>query len=151
MDFNSILQTLNYMFNEMPLIQIKNTVITFNHISIAMLSVLVSIAFSHFFRRWLKQRLLKRFILDTGLEYALLQFLHYAILGGGIYIGLNILNLELGAFGSLRVDGFEIRKEMVFFGERQVDHFASQILRMRPHDWITGDCHQGDIAGIDER
>ena len=92
-----MIEKIQYYFTEFELFRIQDVGVTISHIVVAFLSLLVALAVSKAARYILKKRLFRRMEIDAGLEYAMLRFIHYAILGAGIYVGLTIINIPLGA------------------------------------------------------
>lgn len=92
-----IWEKIDYFFNKFVLFNIQDVEITPSHICVAIVAFLLSLVASRITRNVLKKRVFSRLKIDAGLEYALLRFIHYAILACGVYIGLKVINIPLGA------------------------------------------------------
>ena len=90
-------ERISYYYTDVVLFQIQNVGVTLSHLVVAVLSVLLSIIISAVVRSMMRNRLFKRMKIDQGLEFAILRVTHYLILIMGIYIGLQSINIPLGA------------------------------------------------------
>lgn len=90
-------ETVSYYYTEVVLFQIQNVGVTLSHLVVAIMSILLALVISAVVRSMMRKRLFKRMKLDKGLEFAVLRFTHYLILIMGVYIGLQSINLPLGA------------------------------------------------------
>ena len=147
------MENLPYYFTEFELFRIQNVGITISHLVVAILSFLVALVFSKIARFFLKKKIFRRMDVDTGLEYAMLRFTHYAILISGVYVGLKIINIPLGALvGLLAILGVGIG-----FGLQNLTaNFISGIILLleRPvkvGDRIEVDGVWGDVKKINLR
>ncbi len=136
-----------------PLFTIEDRSITISTLFISVLIIVLTLVFSKLLQRVVKGRLLARFRLDAGLEYALLRMLHYTILGFGIYVALTSIGLNLGALaGFLALLGVGIG-----FGlQNLTSNFISGIILLfeRPvkiGDRITVQDVWGDVEKINLR
>ena len=144
------MEQIQYYFTDFELFKIQDVGITISHIVVAIISFLLALVVSRLVRRLIKKRLAKKFQLDPGLEYALLRVTHYLILVIGVYIGLKMINIPLGALvGLLAVLGVGIG-----FGlQNIVSNFISGLILLfeRPvkvGDRIEVDDVWGDIRQI---
>lgn len=97
MPTNTLWQSINYYYKEFVLFKIQNVGITLSHLIVASMAVILSVVASKFVRIFLRRQVFSKMHIDKGLEYALLRFVHYLILIVGVYIGLNTINIPLGA------------------------------------------------------
>jgi small-conductance mechanosensitive channel len=101
MDAKALWENINYYYKEFVLFNVQDVGITFSHLLVAFLAVAVSVLASRMIRMTLRRQLLSKLHLDSGLEYALLRFVHYLILVIGVYIGMKTINIPLGAIVGL--------------------------------------------------
>lgn len=97
MDGQTLWETINYYFKDFILFKIQDVGITFSHLTVAVIAILLSLLVSRLIRSTLSNQVFKKMQIDQGLEYALLRFIHYVILIIGVYIGLKTINIPLGA------------------------------------------------------
>lgn len=97
MDSSSLWEKLNYYYKDFVLFNIKDVGITLSHLMVGVAAVLISLVVSKLVRAAIRKHLFKKLDIDKGMEDALLRFTHYVILIIGIYIGLNTVNIPLGA------------------------------------------------------
>jgi len=144
------MEQIQYYFTDFELFKIQDVGITISHIVVAIISFLLALLVSRLVRGLIRKRLARKFQLDPGLEYALLRVTHYLILVIGVYIGLKMINIPLGALvGLLAVLGVGIG-----FGlQNIVSNFISGLILLfeRPvkvGDRIEVDDVWGDIRQI---
>ena len=94
-------ETVNHYYSQLVLFKIQDVGITISHLVVALLSILLSFLISAILRSVLKKRVLRKMNIDSGLEYTLLRFTHFTILILGFYIGLQTINVPLGALVGL--------------------------------------------------
>lgn len=94
-------EKIDYYFKDFILFKIQDVGITISHFVVAIVAVIISLLISKVVRSALKKHLFKTFDIDTGLQYALLRFIHYIIVIIGLYIGLKTVNIPLGAIVGL--------------------------------------------------
>jgi small-conductance mechanosensitive channel len=100
-DDTTFWETVSHYYSNVVLFNIQDVGITVSHLIVALLSILLSFLISAALRSVLKKRVFKKLNLDAGVEYALLRFIHFAILILGVYIGLQTINIPLGALVGL--------------------------------------------------
>ncbi len=150
---NPIWEKIDYFFNRFVLFNIQDVEVTPSHIVVAIVAILLSALLSRIIRSILKKRVFSRLKLDTGLEYALLRFIHYAILGFGVYIALKVINLPLGAL----VGFFALLGVGIGFGlQNLASNFISGLILLieRPvkvGDRLEVDDVWGDVTRINLR
>jgi small-conductance mechanosensitive channel len=94
-------EVISYFYTEVVLFNIQNVGVTLSHLVVALFSVIIAMILSAVVRSVLRKKIFKRLKLDKGMEYALLKFTHYVILIIGIYVGLQSINIPLGALVGL--------------------------------------------------
>lgn len=94
-------ETLNHYYNDVILFHVQDVGITVSHLVVALVSVLLSIVGSVIIRGILKKKVFRKMKIDEGVEYALLRLIHFLVLTLGVYIGLQTINIPLGAFVGL--------------------------------------------------
>jgi len=57
---------------------------------------------------------------------------------------------QLRAAEDVRRDGGQVGQESVLGPQRQAKDLAAVVAGVRAGDWVTGDGHQGDVAGVNE-
>ena len=100
-DVGAVLKSLNRYFTEFELFRIQDAGITPSHIAVALVSFVLSLVVSRILRSLLRAKLFPKLRLDAGLEYAFLRFVHYAVIAIGVYMGLQVVNIPLGALVGL--------------------------------------------------
>ena len=98
---SSFWETLNHYYSDVVLFHIQDVGITISHLVVALFSVLASLVISATVRAVLQKNVFKRMKIDHGVEYAMLRVIHYLILVLGIFIGLQSINIPLGALVGL--------------------------------------------------
>lgn len=152
-DAESLLEKLNYYYKDFILFKIQDVGITISHLFVALIAILLAMAISAVLRMILRNRVLKRLHLDPGLEYALLKFVHYAILIVGVYIGLNTINIPLGALVGL----FAVIGVGIGFGlQNMASNFISGVILLLERPVKVGDRLEvddvwGDVMRINLR
>ncbi len=147
------MEQLKYYFTELELFKIQDVGITISHIVVAVFAFIAALLVSKITRVIVQKRVCRRFDLDTGLEYALLKFIHYLILVLGVYIGLTTINVPLGPLVGL----FAILGVGIGFGLQNVaSNFISGLILLfeRPikvGDRIEVDGVWGDVIRINLR
>ena len=143
----------NYYYKDFVLFKIQDVGITFSHLVVAIIAVVLSLILSKIIRTTLRNQVFKKLEVDQGLEYALLRFTHYLILLIGVYIGLKTVNLPLGAvLGLLAVIGVGIG-----FGlQNLTSNFISGIILLLERPVKVGDRLEvndvwGDVKRINLR
>lgn len=150
---NPIWEKIDYFFNEFVLFNVQDVKITPSHIFVALFALLLSAAASRITCSILKKRVFKRLKLDSGLEYALLRFIHYAILAIGVYIGLKVINIPLGAL----VGFFALLGVGIGFGlQNLASNFISGLILLIERPFKVGDRLElddvwGDVTQINLR
>ena len=146
-------EKVDHFFNQFVLFKIQDVEITPGHICVAIVAILLSLIASRIIRGILKKRVFSRLKVDTGLEYALLRFIHYAILACGVYIGLKVINIPLGAL----VGFFALLGVGIGFGlQNLASNFISGLILLieRPvkvGDRLEVDDVWGDVTRINLR
>ncbi|MCC5843363.1 MAG: mechanosensitive ion channel [Verrucomicrobia bacterium] len=149
----SIWETLGHFYTEVVLFNIQNVGVTLSHLVVGLFSVIVAMILSAVVRSILRKRVFKRLKLDKGMEYALLKFTHYVILIIGIYIGLQSINIPLGALVGL----FAVIGVGIGFGlQNLAANFTSGVILLieRPvklGDRVELDGVWGDVVRINLR
>lgn len=152
MTLEEILLTIkNVLFYEFTFS--KDAVLTPMLVLTAVGMFILSLILSKLLQGLLKRRVMPRLKLDRGIEFALLRFIHYAILGLGIYVSLQTVGLDLTVLaGFLALLGVGIG-----FGLQNItSNFISGIILLleRPvkiGDRITVDDMIGDVQRINLR
>jgi small-conductance mechanosensitive channel len=149
----SFWENLNHYYSEVILFKIQDVGITISHLVVGLFSILISFILSAILRSVLQKRLFRKMRIDEGLEYALLRFTHYTILCLGVYIGLQSINLPLGALmGFFAVIGVGIG-----FGlQNLASNFTSGIILLFERPVKVGDRLElnevwGDVVKINLR
>jgi len=136
MEDRSIWETLDYYFKDFILFKIQNVGITFSHLTVAIVAVILSLVVSKLTRSTLKRHLFNKLDIDQGLQYALLRFVHYLILVIGVYIGLKTVNIPLGAIVGL----FAVIGVGIGFGlQNLASNFISGIILLLERPIKVGD------------
>lgn len=150
---HSLGENIEYLFYKQPLLSIQDTQLTLSHVVSATIPIIVAFFLSKWAQILLKERILKKFKLDPGMQYAILKFTHYIILSIAFYMCLSILNVPMGAFGAL----ITILGVGIGFGlQNLTSNFISGIILLfeRPvkvGDRITVDDIWGDVVKINLR
>ncbi len=97
MGTDTLWKSINYYYKEFVLFKIQDVGITLSHLIVALMAIILSVVVSKMVRIFLRRQVFSKMHVDKGLEYALLRFVHYLILVIGVYIGLNTINIPLGA------------------------------------------------------
>ncbi len=100
-DDSSFWESLDYYYSDVVLFHIQDVGITVSHLVVALFSVLVSLIISSLVRTVLQKNVFNKMKIDKGVEYAMLKVIHYLILILGIFIGLQSINIPLGALVGL--------------------------------------------------
>jgi len=153
MTWTDLVDTIRKVFYDTPIVRIQDTAITLSHITTAILFIIISVFVSKWIRLLLKRRVLVRMKMEPGLEYALLRFVHYAVLIMGTYIGLATINLPMGALLGV----FALLSVGIGFGlQNLAANFISGLIMLleRPikvGDRITVEEVWGDVTQINLR
>jgi small-conductance mechanosensitive channel len=120
---------------------------------VAAFAIIIALALSKWIQHILRKRLLPRFKLDAGVEFALLRTVHYGVLLLGIYVGLATINVPMGAILGV----FAVLGVGIGFGlQNLASNFISGIILLfeRPvkvGDRITVDDVWGNVVQINLR
>ena len=110
---------------------------------VAVIAVLLSLVLSQIIRSSLRNQVFKKLNIDEGLEYTLLRLVHFLILFIGIYIGLNTVNVPLGAILGL----FAVIGVGIGFGlQNLTSNFISGIILLLERPVKIGD--RLEISGV---
>ncbi|MDF3131223.1 mechanosensitive ion channel [Kiritimatiellaeota bacterium B1221] len=149
----SIWEILNYYYSDAVLFHVQNLGITVSHLVVALFSVLVSLLISMLVRTFLQKRIFKKMKIDQGVEYAMLKVIHYLILILGIFIGLQSINIPLGALVGL----FAVVGVGIGFGlQNLTSNFTSGLILLFERPVKVGDRLEmngvwGDVVRINLR
>jgi len=147
------MERLQYYFTEFELFKIQDVGITISHLVVAVVAFIAALVLSRIARAVIRRRLLRRFEIDPGLEYALLRVTHYVILVVGVYVGLKTINIPLGALVGL----FAVLGVGIGFGlQHLASNFVSGLILLleRPvkvGDRVEVDGIWGDVTRINLR
>lgn len=145
--------SLEKFYSEQILFTVQDVGITASHLTVALLAILLSLILSAVIRSILHKRVFKKLKVDPGLEYALLKFTHYIILVLGVYIGLQSINIPLGALVGL----FAVIGVGIGFGlQNLASNFTSGVILLMERPVKVGDRLEingvwGDIVRINLR
>ena len=143
MDSANLWENINYYYKDFVLFKIQNVGITISHLVVAVIAVLLSLVVSQVIRSSLRNQVFKKLDLDEGLEYTLLRLVHFLILFIGIYIGLNTVNVPLGAILGL----FAVIGVGIGFGlQNLTSNFISGIILLLERPVKIGD--RLEISGV---
>ena len=142
-------ETVNHYYSDVVLFKIQDVGITISHLIVALLSILLSFVISAILRSVLKKRVLRKMKIDAGLEYTLLRFTHFTILILGVYIGLQTINIPLGALVGL----FAVIGVGIGFGlQNLASNFTSGFILLLERPVKVGDrLEMDDVWGDVER
>ncbi|WFB36133.1 mechanosensitive ion channel [Kiritimatiellota bacterium B12222] len=152
-DDESLGETLNHYYSEVVLFKVQDVGITVSHLMVGLLSVCISLVASALVRSVLQKRVFKKMRMDPGLEYALLKFVHYLILILGVYIGLQSINIPLGALVGI----FAVVGVGIGFGlQNLTSNFTSGLILLMERPVKVGDRLElngvwGDVVRINLR
>lgn len=153
MTVRQILERIGDFIYNHVLFTIQDTDITLIKILVAIIIFLFSMLLSRWICMLLKRRIMPRFHVDPGLEFALLRVVHYVILGLGAYTALASLEVPLGALLAF----FTLLGVGIGFGlQNVVSNFISGLILLfeRPvkiGDRITVADVWGDVEQINLR
>ncbi len=153
LDLQSLWDSFNYYYKDFVLFKIQNVGITMSHLVVAVTAVILSLIASRITRSVLRRQVLSKLEIDRGLEYALLRFVHYLILIIGIYIGLQTVNVPLGAVVGL----FAVIGVGIGFGlQNLTSNFISGVILLLERPVKVGDRLEfsdfwGDVKRINLR
>jgi len=136
MGSEALWESINYYYKDFVLFKIQNVGITISHLMVAIIAVLLSLVVSQIIRSSLRNQVFKKMNIDEGLEYTLLRLVHFLILFIGIYIGLNTVNIPLGAILGL----FAVIGVGIGFGlQNLTSNFISGIILLLERPVKVGD------------
>ena len=153
MDNQSLWASVNYYFKDFILFKVQDVGITLSHLAVAAVAVALSMLLSRIVRSTLSRHVFNKLDIDTGLQYALLRFVHYVILIVGVYIGLKTVNIPLGAIIGL----FAVIGVGIGFGlQNLTSNFISGIILLLERPVRVGDRLEfnevwGDVKRINLR
>jgi small-conductance mechanosensitive channel len=143
MNSETMWESINYYYKDFVLFKIQDVGITISHLMVAVIAVLLSLVVSQIIRSSLRNQVFKKMKIDEGLEYTLLRFVHFLILFIGIYIGLNTVNVPLGAILGL----FAVIGVGIGFGlQNLTSNFISGIILLLERPVKVGD--RLEISGV---
>ncbi len=143
MNNETLWESINYYYKDFVLFKIQNVGITISHLMVAIIAVLLSLVVSQIIRSSLRNQVFKKITIDEGLEYTILRFVHFLILFIGIYIGLNTINIPLGAILGL----FAVIGVGIGFGlQNLTSNFISGIILLLERPVKVGD--RLEISGV---
>jgi small-conductance mechanosensitive channel len=143
MGSETLWESINYYYKDFVLFKIQDVGITISHLMVAVIAVLVSLVVSKVLRSSLRNQVFKKLNIDEGLEYTLLRLVHFLILFIGIYIGLNTVNIPLGAILGL----FAVIGVGIGFGlQNLTSNFISGIILLLERPVKVGD--RLEISGV---
>ena len=143
MNSETLWDNINYFYKDFVLFKIQNVGITISHLVVAVIAVLLSLVVSQIIRSSLRNHVFKKINIDEGLEYTLLRLVHFLILFIGIYIGLNTVNIPLGAILGL----FAVIGVGIGFGlQNLTSNFISGIILLLERPVKVGD--RLEISGV---
>jgi len=143
MDSGNFWESINYYYKDFVLFKIQNVGITISHLVVAVIAVLLSLVVSKLIRSSLRNQVFKKLNIDEGLEYTLLRLVHFLILFIGVYIGLNTVNIPLGAILGL----FAVIGVGIGFGlQNLTSNFISGIILLLERPVKVGD--RLEISGV---
>ena len=143
MGSEALWESINYYYKDFVLFKIQNVGITISHLMVAIIAVLLSLVVSQIIRSSLRNQVFKKMNIDEGLEYTLLRLVHFLILFIGIYIGLNTVNIPLGAILGL----FAVIGVGIGFGlQNLTSNFISGIILLLERPVKVGD--RLEISGV---
>ena len=143
MNSETMWESINYYYKDFVLFKIQDVGITISHLMVAIIAVLLSLVVSQIIRSSLRNQVFKKMKIDEGLEYTLLRLIHFLILFIGIYIGLNTVNVPLGAILGL----FAVIGVGIGFGlQNLTSNFISGIILLLERPVKVGD--RLEISGV---
>ncbi len=142
-------ETIQQYYSETVLFSIGGTGVTFSHLVVALIVVIASALVSRIVCGILRRKVFGKLNIDPGLEYALLRFLHFAIIAMGVYIGLTTISIELNGLVAV----FAVIGVGIGFGLQNVaSNFISGIILLLERPVKVGDrIEVGDLWGDVER
>lgn len=136
MNKETIWDSFNYYYKDFVLFKIQDVGITISHLVVAIVAVLLSLVVSQIVRSSLRNHVFKKMRIDEGIEYTLLRLVHFLILFIGIYVGLNTVNIPLGAILGL----FAVIGVGIGFGlQNLTSNFISGIILLLERPIKVGD------------
>jgi len=143
MGSETLWESINYYYKDFVLFKIQDVGITISHLMVAVIAVLVSLVVSKVLRSSLRNQVFEKLNIDKGLEYTLLRLVHFLVLFIGIYIGLNTVNIPLGAILGL----FAVIGVGIGFGlQNLTSNFISGIILLLERPVKVGD--RLEISGV---
>jgi small-conductance mechanosensitive channel len=152
-EHETVWDAVSHYYSNVVLFSIQDVGITVSHLTVALLSILLSFLVSAILRAVLKKKVFRKLKIDAGLEYALLRFTHFTILILGVYIGLQTINIPLGALVGL----FAVIGVGIGFGlQNLASNFTSGLILLLERPVKVGDRLEiddvwGDVVQINLR
>jgi len=152
MDFSQVVRTLDQFFTY-PLFTVNQTPITFSSLVFFFIIVGIFWVTNSLLRRFLQNRVLKRFKIPLATQYTLIRIIQYLLLLIGVIIAFQVIGVDLSGlaviFGFLSVGiGFGLQNLTSNF-------IAGLMLLLEQHiqvgDRITVGDTEGDVSEINIR